>query len=203
MDLRDPALGDTEDAADLGEGEAFVVVQGQDELLPFGQPAHLDLDRPADLDVLVRSGRAVGGLAAQRARLSSGNEGTIERADGGRRDRGQPTAELGVGDAEVEGQFVVARAATLGGFEVVDRRLDFAARLRTDRGTQSRARRPSKIAPRIRGTANVSNFTPRSESKRSTASIRPNTPALTRSPASTLLGRPAPTRPATNLTNGE
>ena len=35
------------------------------------------------------------------------------------------------------------------------------ARLRTERGTQSSERRPSNTAPRMRGTANVSNLTPR------------------------------------------
>src|SRR5688572_7869561 len=58
------------------------------------------------------------------------------------------------------------------------------------------------MAPRIRGVANVSNLTARCGSKRSMASISPSTPELTRSPGSTVFGSPAPTRPATNLTNG-
>ena len=58
------------------------------------------------------------------------------------------------------------------------------------------------MAPLIRGVANVSNFTLRWASYRSMASIRPITPELTRSPGSTLAGRPAPTRPAMNFTSG-
>ena len=73
---------------------------------------------------------------------------------------------------------------------------------RTDRGTQSCARRSSRMAPRTRCMAYVSNFQPRSGSKRSIASMSPKMPACTRSAASTCCGRPVPTRPATYLTMG-
>ena len=65
---------------------------------------------------------------------------------------------------------------------------------RTSRGTQSIVRSSSSIAPRIRGTQYVSNFTPRDRSNASMASIKPNTPAETRSSNSTPSGSRAQMR---------
>ena len=36
MNLADPALGDAEEGADLGQGEPLVVVEGEDEAFPVG-----------------------------------------------------------------------------------------------------------------------------------------------------------------------
>ena len=63
VDLADPALGHTEDVADLGQGQTFVVVEREDRLLPF---AHLadGLDEGLlgllDLEGVHRAGRGVG-----------------------------------------------------------------------------------------------------------------------------------------------
>jgi hypothetical protein len=65
-----------------------------------------------------------------------------------------------------------------------------AARRRTARGTQSVARRESRIAPWIRCFAYALNETPRDGSNRSTASMSPITAVDTRSSRSTPLGEP-------------
>ena len=52
---------------------------------------------------------------------------------------------------------------------------------RTDRGTWSWRRSSSRIAPRMRGTANVLNASPRSGSNAFIAAMRPSVPALTSS----------------------
>ena len=63
---------------------------------------------------------------------------------------------------------------------------------RTSRGTQSIVRSSSSMAPRMRGTQYVSNFTPRFRSKASIASIRPKMPAQIRSSSSTPSGSRGP-----------
>ncbi len=70
--------------------------------------------------------------------------------------------------------------------------LSLLALLRTRRGTQSIVRSSSSMAPRMRGTQYVSNFTPRVRSNASMASIRPKTPAEIRSSSSTPSGKPGP-----------
>jgi len=66
-----------------------------------------------------------------------------------------------------------------------------STRRRTERGTQSLARRVSMMAPWIRCFANDLNDTPREGSNRSAASMRPITATLVRSSRSTPFGRRA------------
>jgi hypothetical protein len=76
-----------------------------------------------------------------------------------------------------------------------------ASRL-TFRGTQSRERRASIIAPRILCIAKLPNLTPRSGSKRSIALSRPLSPKETSSASSTCSGSRERRRPAATLTSG-
>ena len=73
---------------------------------------------------------------------------------------------------------------------------------RTERGTQSMVRSSSKMAPRIRVTAYVLNFTCLPGSNLSMASKSPNTPNPTRSSNSTFWGMPIAILPATYFTRG-
>ncbi len=77
------------------------------------------------------------------------------------------------------------------------------ALLRTSRGTQSIVRSSSSIAPRMRGTQYVSNFTPRVRSNALIASIRPNTPAEIRSSSSTPSGSRDQIRSPLYFTSGK
>ena len=62
VDLAHPALGDPQDVADLGQGQAFVVVEGEHGLLPLGHLAD-GLDQRLlgllDLEGVHRAGGAV------------------------------------------------------------------------------------------------------------------------------------------------
>ena len=77
------------------------------------------------------------------------------------------------------------------------------ALLRTSRGTQSIVRSSSSIAPRIRGTQYVSNFTPRVRSNALIASISPNTPAEIKSSSSTPSGSRDQIRSPLYFTSGK
>jgi hypothetical protein len=50
VQLADPRLGDAEDLADLGQRQALVVVEGDDDLLPFAEP----VDRATSASVGLR-----------------------------------------------------------------------------------------------------------------------------------------------------
>ena len=74
VDLAHPALGDAEHLADLGQGEALVVVEGEDHLLPVAEPVDgagqqllhlLDLEGATGPVGLVGDGLSEGGRLAR------------------------------------------------------------------------------------------------------------------------------------------
>ncbi len=65
VDLADPALGDAEHVADLGEREPLVVVEGDHGLLALGQGVDGPGEQPAQLPVLGHLDRVVGGGVLQ------------------------------------------------------------------------------------------------------------------------------------------
>ena len=66
VDLADPALGDAEHLADLGQGQAFVVVKGEDDLL--ASPRRLMA--PARICFISSTSKAAIGPAERSARVS-------------------------------------------------------------------------------------------------------------------------------------
>ena len=195
------ALGDAEHGTDLGEGEALAVIQGDHVRSRSGRLAHLGahgLAKLALLSVLAPgtpiASSGVGHLAP------AGRHQVFEWSDVGDRDRRQPALQLGRRDLERRRQFFVGGRAVQGALELGDRRL------RPHGSDGAPTRHPVELTQTVEhgpahpGDREVSNLAPRSGSKRSSASISPNTPALTRSPVSTLDGNPAARREATNLT---
>ena len=110
MDLADPALGDAEDLADLGEGQALVVVERDDGLLAFGQGVDGAGEQPAqfavlgDLDGVVGAGVLQGVDQAEPvAALAADVQELFEGDDVGERQRAEDAVQFFQADAHLGG----------------------------------------------------------------------------------------------------
>ena len=126
VDLRDPTLGDTEHVADLGECQALVVVQGDDQLLTLGELEDLRLHDVAQFAVFDRCNRVLHTFGLDGLGFVPGSDGSVERTDRGRRDGGEPTREFVVADVQLRCQLFVGGDPTLFVLELGERLLDLA-----------------------------------------------------------------------------
>src|SRR5659263_640662 len=210
MHLADAALRDPQDLADLGQRQALVVVQGNYDLLAFGQR----VDRAGEqvLGLLLLEGRdrilclSVLQGVAQRQLVAPLPASVKQFIQGNDVDEGHLTEDrmkIFHRDPKLARDLAIGGGTPQSPLQGGVGALDLAGLCRTDRGIQSIARSSSMIAPLIRLIAYVSNLISRARSNFLIASIRPKMPYETRSACSMLGGRPTPTRPATYLTSGE
>src|SRR6266511_2967593 len=133
MQLRDPRLGDAQYLTDLAQGQLLVVVERDDELLPFREPGDRLAERLLELGLGERRLRLGAGRVLDRVDESDlvaagrGNRTElVERADRGARDLAQALLELLDLDAELLRDLLVRRRPVQLPLQLCDRTLDVA-----------------------------------------------------------------------------
>ncbi len=114
MNLTDPTLGHTEHPTDLGQGEAFVVVERQHDLLSLTHAVHRIGQRLAHLDSFVDTAGTIltiGEGVTERHRVSAAAEHLVERHQTETADLVVDVRELLIAHAEFGCDLFVARCS--------------------------------------------------------------------------------------------